>query len=271
MCGEQFDSLFPGLEAFGRDKQIAWMMWHAAPDRRLPDIDRVLDGVPDDLQRVAPAAGGQRSGPPLPIGAGRAPRPSHGTMTAIPEEKPPEPAQDPAARHRRTLPIGAGLPGLPYVPHGMIFVPLGGRSGPLPRRAARAAARNHPQRLRRRVGAGPGIRLDVRPREIAVKPRDRIFINGKAKLLRHLQPEDRASIKIRRDEYGLLIQEIQATRPELHRGVIVAVKPDEGQFTLKVTEGEEQGKKIVISLPTNVKTVLHGRRESITIRCSCPT
>ena len=52
MCGSQFESLFPGLEAFGRDKQMAWMMWHAAPDRRLPQISRVLEGVPEDLQTV---------------------------------------------------------------------------------------------------------------------------------------------------------------------------------------------------------------------------
>ena len=46
MCGAQFESLFPGLNSFGRDRQIAWMMWHAAPDRHLPEIDRVLQGVP---------------------------------------------------------------------------------------------------------------------------------------------------------------------------------------------------------------------------------
>lgn len=53
MCGsENFEDLFPGLSAFGRDKQAAWMMWHAAPDRRLPEISRVLEGVPPDLARV---------------------------------------------------------------------------------------------------------------------------------------------------------------------------------------------------------------------------
>ena len=52
MCGAQFESLFPGLGAFGRDKQIAWMMWHAAADRKLPEISKVLQGVPDDLARV---------------------------------------------------------------------------------------------------------------------------------------------------------------------------------------------------------------------------
>jgi len=54
MCGPNFESLFPGLSAFGRNKQVAWMMWHAAADRRLPEISRVLEGVPDDLQHVIP-------------------------------------------------------------------------------------------------------------------------------------------------------------------------------------------------------------------------
>src|SRR5262245_43956278 len=53
LCGsQQFEMLFPGLEAFGRDRQVAWMMWHAAPDRRLPPVASVLGGVPDDLARV---------------------------------------------------------------------------------------------------------------------------------------------------------------------------------------------------------------------------
>ena len=52
MCGPNFDDLFPGLNAKGRNQQIAWMMWHAAPDRRLPEIDRVLEGVPPDVAKV---------------------------------------------------------------------------------------------------------------------------------------------------------------------------------------------------------------------------
>lgn len=53
MCGrENFENLFPGLSAFGRDKQAAWMMWHAASDRRLPEIHRTLQGVPEDLAKV---------------------------------------------------------------------------------------------------------------------------------------------------------------------------------------------------------------------------
>lgn len=52
MCGPHFEDLFPGLNATGRNKQVAWMMWHAAADRRLPEITRVLEGVPPDLAVV---------------------------------------------------------------------------------------------------------------------------------------------------------------------------------------------------------------------------
>lgn len=38
MCGAHFELLFPGLDMFGRDRQMAWIMWHAAPDRRLPEV-----------------------------------------------------------------------------------------------------------------------------------------------------------------------------------------------------------------------------------------
>ena len=52
MCGSSFESLFPGLQIQGRDMQIAWMLWHAAPDRRLPEIARTFQGVPEDLAYV---------------------------------------------------------------------------------------------------------------------------------------------------------------------------------------------------------------------------
>jgi len=52
LCGSKFESLFPGLDAFGRDRQAAWMMWHAAPDRRLPELSKALAGVPPQLAKV---------------------------------------------------------------------------------------------------------------------------------------------------------------------------------------------------------------------------
>ncbi|QDT52936.1 Serine/threonine-protein kinase PknB [Caulifigura coniformis] len=52
MCGSKFETLFPGLDAFGRDRQAAWMMWHAALDRKLPEPGKALEGVPPALARV---------------------------------------------------------------------------------------------------------------------------------------------------------------------------------------------------------------------------
>ncbi len=52
MVGAHFESLLPTLATFGRNKQMAWMMWHSTADVKLPDIERVLEGVPQDLARV---------------------------------------------------------------------------------------------------------------------------------------------------------------------------------------------------------------------------
>jgi len=258
MCGKEFEALFPSLATFGRDKQIAWMMWHAAADRQLPEIGRVLEGVPDDLQRVVQRLvvkdQAQRYQSALDVLRDlRA-----GTLTSIPEEKPPEPAQDPAAKRRRMLVIGAAAFAC-LVSVLMYFMLPGGRT------SARRVGPAGPLRGTIRSVYVDEWKLvlesaeDGQPREIAVKPKDRIFINGKAKLLRDLQPEDQASIENLHDKYGFPIQEIQAARPESSRGTIVAVKADEGQFTLRVGEGEERGKKIVIAVPTSVKILFDGQ------------
>ena len=52
MVGSHFESLLPTLGTFGRNKQMAWMMWHSTADVNLPDIQRVLEGVPEDLAHV---------------------------------------------------------------------------------------------------------------------------------------------------------------------------------------------------------------------------
>jgi serine/threonine-protein kinase len=52
MVGAHFDSLLPTLATFGRNRQLAWMMWHSTADVKLPAIERVLEGVPEDLAHV---------------------------------------------------------------------------------------------------------------------------------------------------------------------------------------------------------------------------
>ena len=48
----RLDAAFPGLDTFGHNRQMAWLMWHAAMDRTLPEINKLLEGVPEDLAAV---------------------------------------------------------------------------------------------------------------------------------------------------------------------------------------------------------------------------
>lgn len=54
MCGPPFEELALGLGAMRSDVtgEDPWIEWHAAPDRRLPRISAVLEGVPEDLAKV---------------------------------------------------------------------------------------------------------------------------------------------------------------------------------------------------------------------------
>ncbi len=52
LCGAAFRDLFPGLDTSGSQADATWMMWHAATDRRLPPIGKVLEGVPPDLAAI---------------------------------------------------------------------------------------------------------------------------------------------------------------------------------------------------------------------------
>lgn len=54
MCGPPFEELALGLGALRSETagEDPWIEWHAAPDRRLPQISSVLEGVPEDLARV---------------------------------------------------------------------------------------------------------------------------------------------------------------------------------------------------------------------------
>jgi len=54
MCGQPFEELALGLGALRSNTagEDPWIEWHAAPDRRLPRISEVLEGVPEDLAKV---------------------------------------------------------------------------------------------------------------------------------------------------------------------------------------------------------------------------
>jgi len=255
MCGPQFETLFPTLHTFGRDKQIAWMMWHAAADRHLPEISRVLQGVPPDLTRVIQrmVAKDPRQRYATAAEALRDLRADMLASTMLEEKKAPPP---PPPKRRRWLAIGAVTLSL-LVTAALVLLPG--------EKKTRTAATVEPTRgiLRDVLPDEQRIVLELKGdgkrREIPLKSRDRIFINRhETQVLRDLKAGDRVTLRLIRDDMGRQITEVHAFRPETRRGRIVALKPDEGRFTLQ-PEGAEQAKNIDVNVPTNVKIVLNGR------------
>ena len=257
MCGEQFESLFPGLSTFGRDEQIAWLMWHAAADRNLPQINRVLEGVPEDLahviqslvvkdqsRRFRSAEDAMRC---LQIG-----RPA--PVLAPPKDLEAEAAEAEAARKKRTLRIGAIAAVVCSVILSVWMLFPGGR---------RPAVAKQPEPAR---GIVRNVYLDERilvleqgedgaPEEIPIRPRDEVLINQKKQLLRDLQPGDQVTIEIFRDASGVPIRRIIATRPKIDRGQIEAVEADEGKLTVAAGEDREP---LVVRVPGSVKILFNG-------------
>lgn len=259
MCGPHFESLFPGLGTFGRDPQIAWLMWHAAPDRCLPEITRVLEGVPDDLVRVVSRlvvkdqARRYRSAQEA-IAELRADATALGPLEGA--AAPSEAIGEEDGRKKRLVRVGA-IAALALSVVFSILMLLPPRQEPAPK--------DEPQAVR---GVVRNVYLDEwkfaieraedgRPEEISVKARDEVFINDKKELLRNLQPGDRVAIETYRDASGHRLIRILATRPQSRQGRIAEVRPELGQFTLAVGESEH----VLISVPESLAILFNGRND----------
>ncbi len=262
MCGKQFETLFPGLSSFGRDKQIAWMMWHAAADRNLPPIDRVLEGVPEDLARVIqhlvtkdPARRCQSAKEalwelridPLLAAASRGPSEAEAAAEAAA-----------AAKRKRRLRFAAvAALALWAVVFAVIFWPKhpavkpAGPPQPIHAVVNYVNPDDHLLAIRRDK--------DGLADEIQLSRYDRIFINDKSQLLRDLQPHDQIVVTQTHDESGRRINEIRAFRPETDAGTIKDLKPQERQVTLAIEEGERRGKELAVSVPKDLAITLNGQ------------
>jgi len=257
MCGSQFESLFPGLSTFGRDEQIAWLMWHAAADRNLPQIDRVLEGVPDDLAHVIQTLVIKDQGRRFKSAEDVVRHLSMDRLTAIPpppEDLEAEAARAEAARKKRMLRIGA-IAAMACSLILSVWMLLPGRPEPAPPSAPQPT-----QGIVRNVYLGERTLVlerseDGRPQEVSVKPRDEILINDKRQLLRDLQPGDQVAIEVYRDASGFPINRIIATRPRLDKGRIEAVDADEGKLVVATDEG---GETLVVRVPRSVTILLNG-------------
>ncbi len=260
LCGEQFDSLFPGLEAFGRDKQIAWMMWHSAPDRRLPEINRVLDGVPEDLAKVI-----QKLSTKNPANRYRTADEALADLRIDPTladsgaagGPTPEEIEAEARRKRRRKRLGIlATFAVSGVLMALIAVLTREPPPPPPRKEpppVEGVVRTVLPEKHTLV-----IESDGKPKEYAIKPQDRLSLNGAATLLRDLQDGDRLKITTLHDELGREVHEIAASRAQRSQGTVDSVAADDGQLTLTIGTGE-QAHKLKLAVPQNLTLKLNNQ------------
>ena len=252
MCGDAFDSLFPGLSAFGRDQQMAWMMWHAAPDRRIPPINRVLQGVPEDLQRVIERlvtkdrairySAADEAIRDLKTGMGLGPGGPTEAERAASEAAA---SQTTKKKRQKILYIAAAV----SIAFCILLVFLPKPETPKP-----------PPQLQSVSGVIKHIYLDKQKVVIAAEGRDRpivevgknddLFLNDEPAKLTDLKEGDFLTTEIKRDESGKHFEIVYATRPDEDRGTVTAMLPDKNAFVLQTQRDDGGTKTNTIQLRT---------------------
>ncbi len=255
LCGPQFDALFPGLGTFGRDRQIAWLLWHAAPDRHLPPIARVLEGVPPDLAHVIERLAAKDQG-----------RRYHSAAEVLEDLR--------AGRG-----LAAGEP-----PAAGPCAPPPGPKQRLPRAVAIAAvacsvllsvlmllpgSRERPRAPLRDL-EGIVVQVDADNRKMVVEssadgsrvergftPGDRFQLNFKPSFLRHLKAGDRVKIETAVDEEGRQVALVYAARAERAEGRIRAVDPEAEKLVVSCGPGENQ--ELEVLAPRTAKILFNGK------------
>lgn len=260
LCGPDFSLLFPGLSAFGRDRQIAWMMWHSSPDQRLPPIRRVLEGVPEDLaetvDRLVIKEQARR------LGSAREALRMLTTRSAAPPALPPEESTGPspeelrAAKNKKYLRITAAAAVVCSLLISLLML-LPEGSKPVPQAQAPESLRGVVRRVfldeRLIVVETP----DGTPKEVSIRPVDEVFINDAKALMRDLQPGDEITIQASQTD-GRFVQRLQVVRPERAVGQITAVSLADAQITLTV---DPDTPPLVIRVGQTTPIEFNGRAE----------
>ncbi len=260
MCGPNFETLFPGLNAFGRNKQVAWMMWHAAADRRLPQISRVLQGVPEDLAHVIQKLcekdqskrykSADEALADLKVD-NKAVRPD----SSVPAE--PEVQQRDAAGRRRLLIAGAAFAVSCLMSLVLAFLPSGESGNPGEIRKQYGVVREVTANRNRFVIEHIETGL---PEEFKVGPRPRIFLLNTAKniLLRKLEPGDLVEIERTIDDDGKPVIKITASRPVADRGRIERLDLQSAQLVISIEHGEHR-EDLPVRVPERARIEINGR------------
>ena len=261
LAGENFEALFPGLSGQGRDRQMAWMMWHAAPDRRLPEIGRVLQGVPDDLaktiQKLCAKQQNQRyrsadealSDLNIDVKLVKSGDDSSATV----QRPAPEAGSD---RRRRLIAIGAFATSA-LLSLAMLFWSPGKSSGPTGTEADRSgivkSIQREEQALDLLTPEGTVVTVPL-GKEPIIRLRDggQDFIS-----LGEVAPDDRVAITFR-DVKGEPRATVAVSRPVLSEGVLQTVDAARRQVRVAL-QADPRPEVVDMSLAGTVQVLLNGK------------
>ena len=261
MIGPEFDSLFPDLIAFGRDKQMAWMMWHCSADRKFPAIQTVLEGVPDDLAAVLQKLTSKQQSERYKTAKELIDDLTGGTKLigeAIRDDE--AEANELAKKKKRKHRIQAlATCCLSLMVTGIIFWAI---QEPRPKPVAKV------------IDPVRGIVKNVLPidqkfvidlgkdwKEYKLSAADVVQINRKKRLLNDLQLGDRTIVYTRpKTETASGFLEVVAFRPETHEGVLTSVDSENGKIEVSVVGGTDEGE--VFELASIGETVISVNEET---------
>lgn len=259
MCGPNFESLFPGLNAFGRDRQVGWMMWHAAPDRKLPEISRVLEGVPDDLAHVVQKLVSKDQSERYQTAAEALSELQIDLKIVKTGHEPPPEEQTDTTRRNVAIAAFCGSLVLSLL---MLFLP--GNSGDQQKAVeSEAPVEGVIGRVEIDRGFFTITGTDGIPKEIQVGRAPKILLNEKTYITSHeLQPDDHVVITKSSADDGRPILEIAVSRPDESVGYLTSVIPTNEQISLQVTEGTKRT-ELTIRVTETTRIRLNGQRAQL--------
>ena len=241
---------------FGRDRQIAWMMWHAAPDRHLPEIARVLEGVPDDLAQVVERLVAKDLSQRYQVGpggdGGLAQRASDAAASARDESEDATPAAH--QRRRRVAVLCAVVSSLllaAWMLRPQSVRPVGSQ---MPEAIQGIVRMIDADRRILVLDLPDGTRWNCK----TLTPDDRFYVNDNARCSANCSSQDHVSLKYIRGDDGRRIAEVYATRPQTVAGDIQSVDVAAGTIAVLVGPGNEE---LTIRVPHTVTIQLNGQSD----------
>jgi serine/threonine-protein kinase len=256
LCGPRFDSMFPHLQAYGRDRQAAWITWHAAPDRRLPPLARILVGVPTDLAQVIERlvakdvrqryASASEAMDDLRGGVATPPR--------VPRETPDEPSPQPLGLRQKAAVMCAVISSLCLTAWIMQPVPTPKLATQDPQSVAGMVRMVDTDRHILVLDLPDGTPLELRD----FSPEDRFYVNDRRSLLAELRQQDQVALNYIRGDDGRRVMEVYATRPRTITGELTAVHLAAGTITVAAADGDKDS---TVRVPYGALIDLNGEQQ----------